>query len=60
MRKKLLILLIFILFAAAIEIPDLNVTGINITGLLIGLATKFLSIMKIILKEVLLAIANML
>jgi hypothetical protein len=60
MRKKMLFLLILVLFAVAVEIPDVNVTGINITGLMVSVATKFMQVMRGIVKQILLTIANML
>ncbi len=63
MRKRMLALTILILFATTattIQIPDVNVTGVNITGLMISVATRFFQVMKFIVKEALLTIANML
>ena len=60
MRKALLILVILILLSVTIEIPDVNVTGINVTGLLIGVASGFMDIMRMVLKQILLSIAEML
>jgi len=56
----MLLLIVLILFAVTVKIPDVNVTGINITGLMVSVATKFMQVMRAIVKEALLAIANML
>ena len=56
----MLFLLILLLFVVAVEIPDVNVTGINITGLMVSVATKFMQVMRAIVKQILLTIANML
>ena len=60
MRKLLIFCLIIIILATAIEVPDLDVGGISITGLFIGLATKVVQIARFVLKQILLAIANVL
>ena len=60
MRKEALILIVLILLAVTIEVPDVNVTGVNITGLVISVASGFLTILRMIVKQALLAIANLL
>ena len=60
MRKETLVLIILIMLAVTIEVPDVNVTGVNITGLVIGVASGFLTILRMIVKQALLAIANLL
>jgi hypothetical protein len=60
MRKETLILIVLILLAVTIEVPDVNVTGVNITGLMVSVASQFLIILRMIVKQALLAIVNLL